>query len=123
GDHRALVRWQGCYRAFDLLPRLPGQECHLWHVPMGWRACPVSGVLLSRREEAFRLDRWFRSFGSAGERGKGDDSPLPLAPPLRLVGENAKQPGPKRRPSLEAADPLQHPDPGLLRDLLGHAAV
>jgi hypothetical protein len=53
------------------------------------------------------------------ERGEGKRAALADAPRLGSVREDAEDPRLQRRAPLEAIDPLQDGEPGLLCDLLG----
>ena len=73
-----------------------------WEEPFGIEERPV--VLLQR------------------ERRHRDTSPLPLAATDRGVPEDREQPGPQGTATLEAIEPANDAEPGLLHDLLGYVA-
>src|SRR5690242_4453053 len=73
------------------------------------------------REESIRGDERF--IVVSAERGERHRALLAYRARDRSLGENAEEPAPKRRPSLEPVETVQRRDPGLLRNLLRDRAA
>ena len=77
----------------------------------------MPGVGLAAPRGSAPARRRGSSLSSVGERHA---AALALRPRLGLVDHDRDDPGLQRRAALEAIKALQHAEPGLLHDLLGH---
>src|SRR5882724_9145152 len=98
GQHEPLVRRQRVDRLLELLAGLPGQEPTLRGGPdVARRACPVAGLgRVGRRVEALRADCGLRPADVIGtDASERDRPPFAYSTGLRVVDEDAKDPGPE----------------------------
>ena len=122
-DDLLLARRQLGDRGADLLQRLGRQQLLVGHPrPAVRRDRPAARVArVARRAEAVRVDRGL-VLVLRRERGHRHAARLPLPARTRAVGDDPQDPGLQARAALEAVQPLQDAEPGLLHDLFGHRA-
>ena len=103
------------------LARFLRAQALLGRAPLGGRARPVAGMRIAERLEAVGVDRGLVATLVAPtlQERERQHAALALAPGARLVEQDAGDPGPQRGAALEAIDPVQDREPGVLNDLLG----
>ena len=124
-QYQPLVLGQRCDGVLEVLACLAGQEPMLRRGsqvllrmgPMARLGRMVGGP------EAVRGDGGLRHVHVTVEASERHHPSFAGGAGLRAVDEDAKDPGLERRPALERPDPLNHPEPGVLHNLVRDSAI
>jgi hypothetical protein len=119
-DHRALTCGQPLDRVLHVGPELPAGDhpLRVELVPQARRVDPVAVGL-----ELGHVHRPLAALGAVQDAGQSDQARLAAGTAARAVQHDGEQPGGQAGAALEAADPVEHGQPGVLHDLLGLGAA
>src|SRR6266508_2699481 len=117
GDHLSLARGEGVDGLGQVIETLPREEPRFGGAfPAGGGLGPSARPIVVRPSESFRIDRRFGwVFGGIEQGGERYGSSFPLAPGHRAVHEYAEDPRLQGRTTFEPVQPLEHGQPGFLR--------
>jgi hypothetical protein len=112
GDDLALGGRKSGDRAIDGGTSFGGEEAFLGErIPVGREGRPVTGPLVTGREEAVGSDVGLFVVTGGSDSGERNGAVIALAAALGAVGQNTEEPGLERGTPLEAIDPLEDTEP------------